>query len=412
MKPESPSPRPPSQVAEPSPKHVPTIKISAPTNGTLIDAHVVILNNYLRPHHVVAYTELSKRVRQLTILLSVDMEPDRDWKAEWKDLNVRLQKNWTLTRTWRHSSGFAEPNFIHLPIDTMSQLKSLQPDIVFSYEMGIRTLLASRYCRTKPDTPLIMVGNMSEHIERERGWLRRQLRKLICRNVDAFTYNGPSCRRYLSSLSIADHQLFPLPYCIDPEVVNLDPRQPPTGTPTKLLYCGALSQRKGVLRLTTLLQRYCQSNSGQQVQLSLAGTGPDEQALLNLQTGNFTIKLLGNCDPAQLRTAYGQTDICVFPTLADEWGLVPVESLASGVPVLGSKYAQSVEACVQTGVNGWIHDPNDDQDTYQAIGRALSCPPHQLVAMQKTARQSVRSISPEATADAFCNIIRSFRTGS
>jgi len=32
------------------------------------DAHVVVLVNYLRRHHVAAFHELSKRVRKLTIL--------------------------------------------------------------------------------------------------------------------------------------------------------------------------------------------------------------------------------------------------------------------------------------------------------------------------------------------------------
>ena len=44
-----------------------------------LNAHVVVLNNYLRKHHVVAYQELAKRVRKLTVLLSVPMEPDRSW---------------------------------------------------------------------------------------------------------------------------------------------------------------------------------------------------------------------------------------------------------------------------------------------------------------------------------------------
>ena len=58
-----------------------------------LDAHVVLLNNYVRPHHVAAYTELAKRVRALTVLLSVPMEPDRNWQPQWEGLDVRVQKN-------------------------------------------------------------------------------------------------------------------------------------------------------------------------------------------------------------------------------------------------------------------------------------------------------------------------------
>lgn len=59
-----------------------------------LDVHVVILNNYLRKHHVASYRALAKRVRKLTVLLSVPMESDRAWDADWEDLDVHVQRNW------------------------------------------------------------------------------------------------------------------------------------------------------------------------------------------------------------------------------------------------------------------------------------------------------------------------------
>ena len=50
--------------------------------------------------------------------------------------------------------------------------------------------------------------------------------------------------------------------------------------------------------------------------------------------------------------------VLVFPTLADEWGLVVNEALAAGVPVLGSLYSQAVEELVRDGENGWTFRPD------------------------------------------------------
>ncbi|MFT5303285.1 MAG: hypothetical protein ACI814_004104 [Mariniblastus sp.] len=61
-----------------------------------LDVHVVILNNYLRKHHVASYRALAKRVRKLTVLHSVPMESDRAWDADWKDLDVHVQRNWMV----------------------------------------------------------------------------------------------------------------------------------------------------------------------------------------------------------------------------------------------------------------------------------------------------------------------------
>lgn len=374
-----------------------------------IDAHVVILNNYIRKHHVDSYRELAKRVKKLTVLLSTPMEPDRDWDAEWADLDVRVQKNWMLTSIWKHSSGFREPNFIHIPVDTTSQLKQLKPDIVFSYEMGMRTLLSSWFRRFHPSVPLVMVGNMSEFIERERGVLRRMLRWMIRRGVDFFTYNGPSCKRYLESLSISEDKLFHLPYCIDTDSVYNGSRvvdHDSTGS-IRLLYCGALSQRKGILEFAQTLNRWCQLHPNRRVIFEIAGTGSLESEILKHQSSSLEIVMLGNCDTVQLRDAYQRANICVFPSFADEWGLVPIEAMASGLPVLGSAFAQSVEAVVEDDVNGWVFEPDDVDSMFDGIDRALSCDQQQLLDMGRDAREAVADISAETTGEKFSEIVES-----
>ena len=373
-----------------------------------LDAHVVILNNYIRKHHVDSYRELAKRVRKLTVLLSTPMEPDRDWDAQWSDLDVRVQKNLMFTTSWKHSSGFREPNFIHIPVDTTSQLKRLKPDIVFSYEMGMRTLLSSWFRRFHPSVPLVMVGNMSEFIERERGVFRRMLRRMIRRGVDFFTYNGPSCKRYLESLAISEEKMFHLPYCIDTDSVYDGPRGVENdyeNAPTRLLYCGALSQRKGILEFVEALNRWCQLHPDRQIRIEIAGTGSLESDILKHHSSNLEIVMLGNCDSLRLKNAYQDADICVFPSFADEWGLVPIEAMASGLPVLGSVFAQSVETVVEEGVNGWVFKPDDADSMFDGIDRALGCDQQKLLEMGRDAREAVADISAETTADKFSEIV-------
>ncbi len=388
--------------------------LSEPHSGHLdsvtaskLDAHVVLLNNYVRPHHVAAYTELAKRVRALTVLLSVPMEPDRSWQPQWNDLDVRVQKNWMFTTRWKHSSGFAEPNFIHVPIDTTQQLKELNADIVFSYEMGMRTFLSCWYRRFHPEVPLVMVGNMSEHVEAERGLARRLLRRSICRGADYFTYNGPSCKRYLESLSLPVDRLFEIPYCIDSSVVFDGPRELSTSSERKLLYCGALSERKGIVQFAQAMHRWCDLNPQRKVNLSIAGNGPLKDEVAGLAGQNLAITFLGDCDKSKLANAYRDNDIAVFPSLADEWGLVPIEAMSSGLPVLGSFFAQSVEAHCEEGKNGWTFDPTNEQDLKAAVDRAMACSDRQLLDMGQYARQSVAHVTPQRSAEHFCRLIES-----
>lgn len=384
------------------------IEIESPDyDGEVLDAHVVILNNYLRVHHAISYVELAKRVRKLTVLLSVPMEPNKDWDAQWMGLDVKMQKNWMFTKKWKHSKGFTEDNYIHVPVDTVKQLKQLKPDIVFSYEMGVRTLLSGWFRKWNRKVPLVMVGNMSQSIEQERRLSRRLLRSFIRRLVDCCTYNGPSCKRYLESLGLPEDKLYHLPYCIDAEVVYHGKRElVPAGKPRTLMYCGGIIARKGVVEFTTSLKKWCQANPARQVVLQLAGAGDDAKQIAQMQGGNLTVELLGDLDQAALRLANRDADISVNPTFADEWGLVPIEALASGMPVLGSFYAQSVEAVIEEGRNGWVFKTDDEASMYKAIEASMACTNQELYEMQDACRESVAHISPVATAECFCNVIR------
>ena len=369
----------------------------------VLDLHVVILINYLRPHHVAALKQFSAGVRKLTILLSVPMELDRDWDAQWDGLDVQVQKNFVWKANWRHPAGFSEINFIHFPVDTPVRLKQLKPDIILSHEMGVRTMLSTIYRRFVHSVPLVMVGNMSDYIESERGIVRRLWRRLIRSGVDYFTYNGPSCKRYLQSIGVSESRMFHFPYCIDEEPVFQGKRKT-VGDSTgplkniKLLYCGAISSRKGVVQFASALANWCENNPHQTVEFVIAGTGELQAEVARQAKENFHVKFLGNCNTGQLREAYRKADVCVFPTLADEWGLVPIEAMRSGIPVLGSIFAQSIEACCVEGENGWVFDPTDTRDMLDAIDRALTTNENELLAMGRMARESVQHISAESSA--------------
>ena len=377
----------------------------------LDQVHAVVLCNYLRKHHALVFQQVAKRVKKLTILLSTEMEPDRNWAADWGELDVRVQSNWMYTARWKHPNGFDEQNFIHIPVDTVKQLRQLKPDIVFSYEMGMRTALSGVFRMMRRSVPLVMVGNMADHIENERGFLRRSMRKFVRSRVDFATYNGPGCKRYLESLGFGDEQLFHFPYCIDPEKVFKGEKTFHKDGHRNLLYCGALSSRKGIVPFTQSLADAVVETGMTSATLSIAGGGELADEVLQLANDRLEIEMLGSCNPSQLSNAYCEADICVFPTLGDEWGLVPIEAMASGVPVLGSTLAQSIEAKLSDGLNGWSFDPLKKQSMDDAIRRSLATSHDDLVWMSQAARQAAADCSAQVSADKFCDVIEFIRTG-
>ena len=60
----------------------------------------------------------------------------------------------------------------------------------------------------------------------------------------------------------------------------------------------------------------------------------------------------------------------MLPSLADEWGLVVVEALSQGTPVVGSIYSEAVASLVAPGVNGFSFAPDDPTQFASALDDA------------------------------------------
>ncbi len=253
---------------------------------------------------------------------------------------------------------------------------------------------------------LVVVGNMSQHVERERGRGRRLLRSVIRRIGDRFTYNGPGCKEYLTEIGIPKNRMHFFPYYFDEEKVFTGPRKWSRDGVVRMVYAGVIEPRKGAVCLLEVLRRWKQSHPAKRLELTVCGSGELESDFRALAGDNLAIKLPGELNSAQLRDVYSRSDLCVFPSLADEWGLVPIEAMGSGVPVLGSQLAQSVETLIEEGKNGWSFWPADHDGFYQVFERAVDAAPEQIAEMGKAARKSVEHITATRAAVAFCEIAR------
>ena len=61
--------------------------------------------------------------------------------------------------------------------------------------------------------------------------------------------------------------------------------------------------------------------------------------------------------PEEIPQLFAASDVLVFPTLRDCWGMVVNEALAAGIPVLGSRYAGAAEELIRDDELGRLIDP-------------------------------------------------------
>jgi glycosyltransferase involved in cell wall biosynthesis len=369
---------------------------------------VAFLTNLIPPYHKPVLKLLSQRFGSFRVLLSTPMESNRPWKADWGDLDVKVQNTFTFKGVWRHPRGFSESLTIHVPLDTLSQLAHFAPDVVISAEMGARTLLALAYRKLNPNSRLIIWAEAAESTESGRGLLRHLARVIFARNADAFLAVGASAVKYLQRIGAPTERIFRIAYTTSIDRFTVTPLSRSPGHARRLLFCGQFVERKGLLPFLQVLSRWAADHPQQLIQFALAGDGPLRSDIDKMPLArNVKLEFLGVFQYDDLPGIYASAGVFVLPTLADTWAVVVNEALASALPVLGSAYAQAVEELVQDGKNGWIFKPDDAQDTYSAIDRMMNTSDNELDAMRSRGRAAAALLSPDKVADLICLAVTS-----
>ena len=379
------------------------------TRNSEIDARVVFLTHYIPLYQVRVLQSIAASVRDFHVLLSTPIEPNRDFTPDWSGLDVTVQDTWTVRRQWKHrTAGFKDPLFVHIPFDTSRQLRMLNPDVVISHELGARSMGAASYCARHEKCKLILSTFMSERTEEGRGWLRRYCRRRLLRRADAVTYNGPSCRRYLSRLGVSTQELFHFPYAADDRTVYRGPTQrDDASTRHRLIVIGQLTQRKGVLPLLRQVTAYCRSHPTRKVELDFAGDGPLRVLVQSFELpANLSVRVIGNLAPEELNARMPSYGALLAPTLADEWMLAVNEALQAGLPVIGSVHAQSVLSLIRDGANGWTYDPMIARSLEKRLDQYFSLSPQRLASMRHCARLSVAERTPQWAASGVLDAIK------
>ncbi|MBW4444263.1 MAG: glycosyltransferase family 1 protein [Plectolyngbya sp. WJT66-NPBG17] len=145
-----------------------------------------------------------------------------------------------------------------------------------------------------------------------------------------------------------------------------------------LLYVGRLSAEKEVDRIKTVLE------SIPDARLALVGDGPNRQTLEKHFAGTNT-NFVGYLGGQELASAFASSDAFVFPSRTETLGLVLLEAMAAGCPVVAAR-SGGIPDIVEDGVNGYLFDPTDEEGAIAATQFLLS-----RTEERETLRQNARS---------------------
>ncbi|AFZ20750.1 glycosyltransferase family 4 protein [Allocoleopsis franciscana] len=130
-----------------------------------------------------------------------------------------------------------------------------------------------------------------------------------------------------------------------------------------LLYVGRLSAEKEIERIKPVLEAIPNAR------LALVGDGPHRSALEKHFAGTPT-HFVGYLTGKELGAAFASSDAFVFPSRTETLGLVLLEAMAAGCPVVAAR-SGGIPDIVTDGVNGYLFDPADEQGAITATQRLL-----------------------------------------
>lgn len=145
-----------------------------------------------------------------------------------------------------------------------------------------------------------------------------------------------------------------------------------------LLYVGRLSAEKEIDRIKPVLETIPDAR------LALVGDGPHRQALEKHFAGTAT-HFVGYLQGTDLASAFASADAFIFPSRTETLGLVLLEAMAAGCPVVAAR-SGGIPDIVEDGVNGYLFDPADDNGAIGATQRLLANR-HEREVMRHNARQ-------------------------
>lgn len=187
----------------------------------------------------------------------------------------------------------------------------------------------------------------------------------------------------LTESGIDDSKIRVLPLGFELDYIPFN--QPVNGIknrPLRLLYAGTVTQRKGVSYLLEAMAGLRPSDS---VELHMVG------GIQGSGTAFQKRKSLVHYHPAVSQTEmfglYGQFDALVLPTIFEGFGLVIVEAMAAGLPVITTAHSMGPDV-ITPGQNGWIVPIRDSEALRNTILALRAKSDEEYRYMRQSAREA------------------------
>ncbi len=213
-------------------------------------------------------------------------------------------------------------------------------------------------------------------------WYRQRLEQEpreadVCIAASGFTAAS------LREVGVPKEAIALLPLAADLDQFRFAPRD--VRGPLKVLFVGGIGQRKGIKYLLDAVRQL----ASPQIELRLLGPLPADAK--PLESYGQWFEYLGRTDQAGVVEQMHRADVLVLPSVFEGFGLVIVEAMATGMPVIASTHSCAPEV-IRDGVDGFVLQPDDVAGLAEKL-HWCATNRGQLVAMGQSAAERAQAFS-------------------
>jgi glycosyltransferase involved in cell wall biosynthesis len=322
--------------------------------------------------------KIFEEIKRRTYDLSLKSKTTFFWKEEFMRLLILKLKVFKFSNI--DFTLFSAQNTFNNFDDYVSKdFLKYDPDAVYSYgATSMNTFLKAKLhnIQTIYDLPAChwrkIYSILDSEKEKNPNWAE---------TMDALNYNRLFLERCDNELELSDRIIVASNFCKNS--LNLFPKELkeikiiPYGFPEacknrsynknkklKVLYVGAINQQKGISYLFDAIEPY-----KDHVELTLIGSLPHKKH--NLLEGNLSkFNYLGTLSHTRVLEVMRESDILIFPTLIDAFGMVITEAMSQGTPVITTFHSAGPEL-INHGENGWVIEPGSSEEIKKVLDSIL-----------------------------------------
>lgn len=216
-------------------------------------------------------------------------------------------------------------------------------------------------------------------------WQESEL-DIECQQADRILLGSQFARSTFVEEGFPAEKMIVIPYGADLRRFSQRSSTDERGDTFRILFVGSIIQRKGISYLLRAYHRFKRADT----ELVLVGSYPDDMRPFVPFRDDF--KHIPHVPQADLPKIYRSADVFVFPSLLEGMGLVVLEAMASGLPVITTPNGPG--DLVRDGVDGFVV-PIRNVDAIVEKLEFLRTHPEDRLRMGQNARQRAKEFSWE-----------------